>query len=238
MLPQSETRKSEKIRLEFACLKGWKALHHLCLERLRCPPVCQNCPSSFCTATSSSLGYSLSYLNEMMPEFFFNFFTFIYFWETEWDKAWAGEGQREKEIQNLKQAPASEQAVSTEPDVGHKPMNREIMTWAKVGHLTDLATQAPLFIHFWERERETERESKSVWAQVQAGEGQTERVTENLKPSWCRAWTHELWDHYLSWSWTLLTDWATQVPLECSLEWGKICFQANKGEEIPSLYQL
>ena len=40
----------------------------------------------------------------------------------------AGEGQRE-ETQNSKlQAPGSEQAVSTEPDVGFKPTNREIMT--------------------------------------------------------------------------------------------------------------
>ena len=38
-----------------------------------------------------------------------------------------GEGQREKETQNLKQAPGSEQAVSTEPDVGLKPPNYEFM---------------------------------------------------------------------------------------------------------------
>ena len=29
------------------------------------------------------------------------------------------------------------QAVSTEPDVGLEPMNREIMTWAEVRRLTD-----------------------------------------------------------------------------------------------------
>ena len=40
----------------------------------------------------------------------------------------SGEGQREKETQNLKQAPGSEQAVSTEPDAGLEPTNREIMT--------------------------------------------------------------------------------------------------------------
>ena len=34
-------------------------------------------------------------------------------------------------------------AVSTEPDVGLKSMNHEIMTWAKFRHLTDWATQAP-----------------------------------------------------------------------------------------------
>ena len=40
-----------------------------------------------------------------------------------------GEGQRERETQNLKQAPGSElRAVSTEPDVGLKPTDRKIMT--------------------------------------------------------------------------------------------------------------
>ena len=35
-------------------------------------------------------------------------------------------------------------AVSTEPNVWLELINHEIMTWAKVGHLTDWATQAPL----------------------------------------------------------------------------------------------
>ena len=34
-------------------------------------------------------------------------------------------------------------AVSTEPNVGLKPMNLGIMTWAKVRRLTDWATQVP-----------------------------------------------------------------------------------------------
>ena len=34
-------------------------------------------------------------------------------------------------------------AVSTEPDMGLEPTDREIMTWAEVGRLTDWATQAP-----------------------------------------------------------------------------------------------
>ena len=34
-------------------------------------------------------------------------------------------------------------AVSTEPDMGLKLMDCEIMTWAEVGCLTDWATQAP-----------------------------------------------------------------------------------------------
>ena len=35
-------------------------------------------------------------------------------------------------------------AVSTEPDAGLELTDREIMTWAEVGRLTDQATQAPL----------------------------------------------------------------------------------------------
>ena len=36
------------------------------------------------------------------------------------------------------------QAVSMEPDAGLELMDCEIMIWARVGHLTDWATQAPL----------------------------------------------------------------------------------------------
>ena len=40
-------------------------------------------------------------------------------------------------------------AVSTEPDAGLELTDREIMTWAEVGRLTDWATRAPLcFIFF------------------------------------------------------------------------------------------
>ena len=49
----------------------------------------------------------------------------------------AGEGQRERETQKLKQGPGSEQAISTEPDVGLELPNHEIMTRAEVGSPTD-----------------------------------------------------------------------------------------------------
>ena len=39
-------------------------------------------------------------------------------------------------------------AVSTEPNTRLELTNNEIMTWAKVGHLTDWATQAPLALIF------------------------------------------------------------------------------------------
>ena len=61
------------------------------------------------------------------------------------ERVWVGEGQKEKETQNLKQAPGSEQAVSTEPNAGLELTNCEFMAWAKVGRFTDWATQAPLY---------------------------------------------------------------------------------------------
>ena len=66
---------------------------------------------------------------------------FIHFWDKE-RHSMNGEGQRERETQNPKQAPGW--AVSTEPDVGLELMDRDIMTWAEVGHLTHWATQALL----------------------------------------------------------------------------------------------
>ena len=43
-------------------------------------------------------------------------------------------------------------AVSTEPDTGLELPDREIMTWAEVGRLTDWATQAPLRSFRWTTE--------------------------------------------------------------------------------------
>ena len=39
-------------------------------------------------------------------------------------------------------------AVSTEPDMGLEPTDHEIMTWAKVRHLTNWATKAPHNVSF------------------------------------------------------------------------------------------
>ena len=51
---------------------------------------------------------------------------------------------REGGRQNPKQAPGSE--LSAEPDAGLKLTNRKIMTQAKVGRLTDWATQASPYV--------------------------------------------------------------------------------------------
>ena len=60
------------------------------------------------------------------------FLMFIYFWkrEGEREKTQAGEGKKER---------------GTEPVTGLKFMNREIMTWAKVAHSANWATQVPPF---------------------------------------------------------------------------------------------
>ena len=59
-----------------------------------------------------------------------------------------GEGQREGDTES--ETGSRLWAVSTEPDAGLKLTDREIMTWAEVGRLTDWATQAPQdFIFFY-----------------------------------------------------------------------------------------
>ena len=60
---------------------------------------------------------------------------FIYFWERDRDRAQVGEGKRERETQNLKQAAGSELSAQL---TDHKTM-----TWAEVGRLTNRATQVP-----------------------------------------------------------------------------------------------
>ena len=63
------------------------------------------------------------------------FFLNVYFWERQ---SMNGEGE-EKEGDTECEEGSRLWAVSPEPN-----MNCEIMTWAKVGHLTDWATQVPL----------------------------------------------------------------------------------------------
>ena len=53
-----------------------------------------------------------------------------------------GEGQREGDTET--EAGSRLRAISTEPDAGLEPTDREIMTRAEDGGLTDGATQVPL----------------------------------------------------------------------------------------------
>ena len=62
---------------------------------------------------------------------------FLFIFETERDRAWAGEGQREGDTE-------SEAGSRLCADAGLELTDCEIMTWAEVSCLTDWATQAPL----------------------------------------------------------------------------------------------
>ena len=77
----------------------------------------------------------------MAPVFKLIFLMFLFIFETERDRAWAGEGQREGDTES--ETGSRLWAVSTEPDTGLELTDCEIMTWAEVGPLTDWATQAP-----------------------------------------------------------------------------------------------
>ena len=64
---------------------------------------------------------------------------FIYFWDKEWGRG------RERGRQRIRSRPC---VGGRGPDAGLKLMNHEIMTWAKVGHLLDWATDMPWYAFF------------------------------------------------------------------------------------------
>ena len=66
---------------------------------------------------------------------------FTYFWDNARDRVQAAMGQTEGDTES--EAGSRLWAVSPEPDTGLELTNRDIMTWAKVGCLTDWAIQAP-----------------------------------------------------------------------------------------------
>ena len=72
------------------------------------------------------------------PHIFFFFLIFIFERDREKQSMSRGgaEREREREAHNLKQAPGSE-LFQEEPNAGLEPLDHEIMTWAKVGCLTD-----------------------------------------------------------------------------------------------------
>ena len=77
--------------------------------------------------------------------FVFNFFFFKFIFERE--TVWLGEGQREGDTES--EAGSRLRAISTEPDLGLKLTNHEIMTWTEVRHLANWATQVPLPCLVW-----------------------------------------------------------------------------------------
>ena len=71
--------------------------------------------------------------------FYLFIWSFLFIFERASEQA--GEGQRERETQNPKQAPGSE--LSAEADTGLEPMSPEIITWAEVTRLADWANEVP-----------------------------------------------------------------------------------------------
>ena len=66
---------------------------------------------------------------------------FINFWERKRESVSGGGAEREGDTDS--EAGSRFWAVCTEPDVGLKVTNHEIMNWAVVSRLTDWATQVP-----------------------------------------------------------------------------------------------
>ena len=62
-----------------------------------------------------------------------NLMFILFVWERESERERGGGRERETESK----AGSRLWAASTEPNMGLKPMDRKIMTWAEVGHLTD-----------------------------------------------------------------------------------------------------
>ena len=77
----------------------------------------------------TGLGGSVGKFSQIIKKVFLNLYSPLR------DRAQVEEGQRERETDS--EAGSRLQAVSTEPHTGLKPTNCEIMTRAKVSHLTD-----------------------------------------------------------------------------------------------------
>ena len=75
------------------------------------------------------------------------FLMFIYFWQRERETEHELGRGRERGIHRIR-AGSRLWAISTEPDLGLELTDLEIMTWAKVGWLSDWATQVPLICVF------------------------------------------------------------------------------------------
>ena len=79
---------------------------------------------------------TLTFLKFFIKKIFL-MFTF-YFWERERHGAWVGEGQREKETQNSKQAPCCQ----------HKPWNHDLSWSRMLNQLSHPGTPTLTFLHY------------------------------------------------------------------------------------------
>ena len=136
-----------------------------------------------------------------------NFFNaFIYFWRRERDRAWAGEGQREGETQNLKQAQAlSCQHRARHGARTHRPRDRDLSRSRILNRLSHPGT--PEWLLFFNLT--SAGEIRKIFLGVP---GWLSRLSFRLR---LRSWSHGLWVRApcraLCWqlkAWSLL-----QIPL-------------------------
>ena len=120
-----------------------------------------------------------------------NFYAYLFLRESV-----SGEGQRERERNTESKADSRLWAVSTETRVGLKPMNCEIMTQAKVGCLTDWATQVPHISLSFSTLRLKSRYSQAVFLPGAQG----------FLPSSYRCWKN-----------SVVSVFKTKVPISCWL---------------------
>ena len=134
---------------------------------------------------------------------------FIYFWERG-RQSRVGEGQRERETQNLKQAPGSELSAQS-PTRGSN--SRTMRSWPEPksdAQPTEPPRRPKMFIYFWRRERQS----------MSGGGAEREGDTECEAGSRLRAVSTdpdaglELMDcEIMTWAKVRrLTNWATQAP--------------------------
>ena len=121
-----------------------------------------------------------------------------------------GGAERKRERQTESEAGSRLWAVSTDPDVGLKPTDCEIMTWAEVGCSTDWATQAPHFFSIFIFEREREREREREMQNVSRGGAKRGRQNQKQAPgpelsAQSLMWgsNSRVWDHDMSQNQTL-----------------------------------
>ena len=131
------------------------------------------------------------------PLAIFFFFQRLFIFGTERDRAWTGEGQREKETQNQKQAPGSEPSAQSLTRGSNSRTARSWPGWSRtlnrLRHPGAPAIIFLMFIYFWERQRQSmsgggaEREGDRIWNRLRALSCQ-HRARHGAR-------THKLWDH-------------------------------------------
>ena len=118
-------------------------IHFFSAGRLFLRPFRSHCESelSASSLTSTSKIFSVFFKKNFFKKSFF--LMFIDFWERERERERERARGREREGDTESEAGSGLWAVKIEPSAGLELTNHEIVTWAKVGCLTDWATQAP-----------------------------------------------------------------------------------------------